>query len=68
VTLPSSALKAKAAEALALGSDGAESMLVAGTLRSMVTVTTSSPVFEPASVATARRARAPSASSGHEAS
>jgi len=41
VAPPSFALNAKSAVALALGSDGAESIVVAGTLRSIVTVTTS---------------------------
>ena len=61
-------LKVKFALALALGSAGPESIVVAGTVRSMVTLTTSAPVLAAASVATARSARLPSASSGQEAS
>ena len=61
-------LNVRLASALALGSDGPESIVVAGTVRSMVTSTTSAPVLEAASVATARSARLPSASSGQEAS
>jgi hypothetical protein len=62
------ALKAKLALVLALGSAGAESIVVAGTVRSMVTSITATPVLVAASVATARSARFPSASSGQEAS
>ena len=49
------------------GSAGAESIDVTGRVRSTVTFTMSSPVFEPTSVATARSAAFPSAGSGHEA-
>ena len=60
-------LKAKLALVDALGSAGAESIVVAGTVRSMVTSITAAPVFDAASVATARSARFPSASSAQEA-
>ena len=61
-------LNVRLALAPALGSAGPESIVVVGTVRSMVTSTTSAPVLEAASVATARSARLPSASSGQEAS
>jgi hypothetical protein len=61
-------LKSNVAAELELGSAGAESIVVSGIVRSMVTLTTSVPVFEPVSTATARRARLPSGSSGQDAS
>jgi hypothetical protein len=49
-----------------VGSPGPESIVESGSVRSTVTSTTSSPVFAPTSVATARRAALPSAAgSGH---
>ena len=67
MTPPSLALKSKVAPVALVGSAGAESIDVTGRVRSTVTLTMSSPVFEPTSVATARSAAFPSAGSGHEA-
>src|SRR6185295_14195020 len=60
VTPPSLALKSKVAPVALVGSAGAESIDVTGRVRSTVTLTMSSPVFEPTSVATARSAAFPS--------
>ena len=60
--------KSNDGEVSELGSDGAESIVVSGTVRSIVTSITAEPTLDAVSVATARRARLPSGSTGHEAS